>query len=194
MKDHDRIKNTLQQLEIPEDLQARIKQNWLLQKSKPGKRTRGLSRLVWPAVAAMVLAVWATFEIPSTPDVVNAAMADIVRDAENHAGIYLPLDAVLAAYPLKKIPADKVKISKHCTLDNITATHLKFAMAHQGEMHLFLNHGSFHRHWLQAKQGRIANMGWEIRTLTRDTSVLVLFSGNLNPQTVNRMIDDILIG
>jgi hypothetical protein len=183
------LQQQLKRLQVPRDLEARIRANWKQQLNRdPGKRSR-YGMLAAAALAGLTLSILLINIISTTPVMVAAALNDIRNDIQHDVGIAIPLD-VLAQLDDVKLPPESMplKMTKYCTLGSSKTIHLQVAGAKQGEVHLFIQRGDFDIAFWEATQGQIDSMPWKLVKPRDNLSVLVLYSHDMNPANVEKLI------
>jgi len=188
MEDKD-LQQQLDQIPVPDDLEDRIRANWKQQLSQDqGQRFR-YRGLAVAAVAGLTLAVLLFNAINSTPRLLTLALNDIQNDARQNIGISIPLE-VLAELDYVNLPPESMplKMIKYCTLNSDRAMHVQVAGARQGEVHLFIRRGNFDIPFWQAKQGQINSMPWRLLKPRDELSVLVLYTHDMNPANVDKLL------
>jgi hypothetical protein len=183
------LQQQLNRLVLPNDLEDRIRANWKQQLNKhPGKRSRS-GILAAAALAGLTLAILLLNAINTTPVIVTTALNDIRNDAQHNVGISIPLD-VLAQLDDVNLPHESMPLTmtKYCTLGSSKTIHLQVAGAKQGEVHLFIQRGGFDIAFWQAAQGQVDSMPWKLVKPRDNLSVLVLYTRDMNPANVEKLI------
>jgi len=187
--DHDdNLKRKLNTLEVPAELEKRIRSNWQTQMQTSTKRIQwwqpGLA-----LVASFALAFFVSIQILKTPTFVDAAVNDIISDGKSNIGLSIPLEAILVRHDIQLPPATMpIKMTKFCTIDNLKTTHIQVNGKDKGEVHLFIKQGEFDTTFWQAQQGEVVAMPWKLIKSEKDLSILVLYSADMNPGKVEIMI------
>ena len=183
----EKLKQQLQRPLVPADLEASIRANWETQ-----LRTRSHSR-VWLAMlasaASLMFVVVLVGSLHYTPDVVRDALEDIANDAKHDVGISIPMETIIAEKhfraPMQNMP---VRLTKYCALDEYRTLHIQVAGARQGEVHLFIQEGSFDIAAWQTHHGEMNAMTWKIIQPRDNFSVLVVYTPEMNPDNVEKLI------
>ena len=172
---------------IPNDLEASIRSNWKTQLGEPNQQRRWNTLLASAASLVMVVALFAS--ISRTPAVVSDALADIGDDAKHDIGISIPMETLLAE---KHFNAPKqsmqTKMTKYCNLNSARTVHLQVAGEKQGQVHLFIQEGAFDVAAWQKNRGVLGTMTWKLITPREDISVLVMYTADMNPDNVEKLI------
>ena len=184
---HDNeLHNQLNRPRVPDDLESKIRTNWYEQKAKQ-QDTYKPAMLAFLAASLFGIVIGTTLlNIGITKnDLINVAVRDIGNDEKQHAGIILPVELLIAQayihYPPKSMT---VKMSKMCDLDGNKTIHLKVAGEKQGEVHLFIKEGNFDL----KPSSQNKTMPWKLIKPRDNLSVLVLYTQDMNPANVDRLI------
>jgi len=189
MTDKQKLKQLLDQPQVPEMLAQKIRANWRQQQLQ--QRRRKPMIFAWAASVAALALTLMVFVKPNTgpSDLINFALEDIANDAEKHVAISVPLDGV---YQLAQIhqppPSMPIEMSKTCYLGNNKTTHLKIAGARQGVVHLFIKQGDFNAVFVDATRRQAFTMPWRLLKPRKDLTVLVLYSQDMNPNSVDTLL------
>lgn len=189
MTDKHALKQLLKRPDVPPSLQQNILANWQQQQAQRRRNTPLL--FAWASsLAALVLTLLLLFK-PNTDggDLIGLALKDIASDAEKHVAIALPLDEVyLRAHIHRPPPSMPVQMSKYCYLNDNKTMHLKVAGAKQGVVHLFIKQGDFDAVFSGRSTGAGASLPWRLFKPRNDLSVLVLYSRDMNPNSVDELL------
>jgi len=186
MKDRE-LERQLDRPIVPNDLEASIRSNWKTQIGGPSQQRRWNTMLASAASLVMVVALLASFG--QTPGVVSDALADISDDAKHGVGISIPLETLLAEKHFKApLQNMQVKMTKYCDLDSSRTVHLQVAGERQGQVHLFIQEGAFDVAAWQKNRGELGAMTWKLITPREDISVLVMYTADMNPDNVEKLI------
>jgi len=188
MNHDDNLKRKLNTLEVPEELEKRIRSNWQTQMQTNTKRIQwwqpGLA-----LVASFALAFFVSIQVLKTPTFVDAAVNDIISDAKSNIGLSIPLKTILVMHDMQLPPASMpVKMTKLCTIDGLKTTHIQVNGKAKGEVHLFIKQGEFDTAFWQAQQGKVITMPWKLIKSGKNLSILVLYSADMDPDNVETMI------
>ena len=192
--DHNaKITQQLNAPDVPAELEQRILATWQAQMHQPAKSARrwrpGLA-----LAASLLLASVLGFQTLSTPTLVEAALNDIDKDAGRHSGLGISIESLVSMHEIQAPPSTMaIVMSKLCTINGVQTTHLVIQGEQRGEVHLFIKPGVFERALLQAQQGTARTMPWQIINTGKDLSVLVLYSSDMNPDTVQTLIQQMFI-
>lgn len=186
--DKEKLSKKLNSLEVPDQLEARIRSDWQQQNAERNVASQFMLKLT--AVAASFVVAMVVLRITfSTPALVTAAIDDIAEDAKHSVGIAVDFSAVLSSRnidaPLQKMP---VRMSKYCELDEQKTLHMQVAGEQQGHVHLFVRDGRFDHFFWQAEEGVAGDMQWRIIQPSDDLSVLVVFTPDMNPVNVEKLV------
>ena len=125
----------------------------------------------------------------STPDdLISIAINDIHNDEKHHIGITLPVDLLIKQANIH-LPPDSmpVEMTKLCNLNGNKTTHIKVAGAKQGAVHLFIKEGDFDASLWESANNEPA-MPWRLIKPRSDLSVLVVYTEDMNPASVDMLI------
>ena len=189
MNNDNELKRQLNRPPVPKDLEVGIRSNWQEQVAS-NKGHRSIKR--YAAVASLcgvMLAVLLINNIHTTTQLVTAAVSDIHNDEKKHLGITVPIDSFSKVANFNLPPKSMtVEMTKYCTLIGNKTMHIKVAGEKQGEVHLFVMRDGFNTSFDQARTGEIESMPWKIIQARNDLSVLVVYSHDMNPQNVEKLI------
>lgn len=184
--DDNELRNQLNRPHVPDDLETRIRTNWYEQKAKKRDTYK-------PAIMAFLAASLFGIVIGTAllnigainNDLIKVAVKDINNDEEQHAGVILPVDSLITQTHIHYPPESMtVKMSKICNLDGNKTFHLKVAGEKQGEVHLFIKEGNFDL----TPSSQNKTMPWKLIKPRDNLSVLVLYTQDMNPANVDRLI------
>lgn len=186
MKDDRHLQQQLSRPTPPPELEAKIISNWQEQLKRQRRSGYGKRLLVAASLCAIALGA-GLFVLTPEPDLVQFAIADIKKDAAHNHGIILPVSHAIKQAKINMPPADMpVKLSKRCELDGNNTVHLKVAGAQKGAVHLFIKKGSFD---VLPNSDKATMMPWKLITPRKDLSVLVLYTSDMNPANVDKLLD-----
>ena len=80
-----------------------------------------------------------------------------------------------------------VEMTKLCNLNGNKTTHLKVAGAKQGAVHLFIKKGDFNASFLEPANSK-STLPWRLIKPRHDLSVLVVYTKDMNPASVDKLI------
>jgi len=187
MTDEQDLTRQLNRPAPPPDLVDKIHANWRQQIAQQ-QAARPLRWAVVAGLALMALLLTPLLKSPA-PDLVSAAISDIVNDDKQQVGMTLTLDEVLQASHLQPPPPSMaVAMSKYCQLNGNKTTHLKIAGAKQGYVHLFIRQGNFEATGWQADDRSSSPMPWRLLKPRKDLTVLVLYTRDMNPASVDTLL------
>ena len=188
MEDKD-LTEQLDRLPVPQDLEQKIRANWRQQLNHDQGQWFRYKGLVAAGVVGLTLTVLLVNLINSTPKILSMAVNDIQSDARQNVGISIPMD-VLTQWGNVNLPpvSMPLKMTKYCTLGGNKTIHVHVDGAIQGEVHLFIRRGDFDVAFWQARQGQINSMPWRLLKPRDDLSVLVLYTQDMNPANVDKLL------
>lgn len=183
------LKEQLDRLPVPHDLEQKIRANWKQQLNQDHGQWFRYKGLVAAGVVGLTFAVLLFNLINSTPKLLSMAINDIQSDAQQNIGISIPME-VLTQWGNVNLPpvSMPLKMTKYCTLGGNKTIHVNVNGARQGEVHLFIKRGDFDIAFWQARQGQINSMPWRLLKPHDDLSVLVLYTHDMNPANVEKLI------
>lgn len=175
---------------IPDNLEDRIRANWFEQKTQ---RQSNHTRLKYAYLAMSIFGiVIGTALIDSSitqAELIQLAVNDIQSDEKKKIGIALPVASLVNQkninYPPESMP---VEMTKYCNLDGNKTIHLKVAGEKQGTVHLFIKGGHFDLSKSNHDEEINESMPWKLINPREDLSVLVLYTKDMNPANVDRLI------
>lgn len=187
--DKKKMNSTLNSVDVPDKLEARIRDNWHEQIRESGEKARIHSSWLAATAASLLLAAFVLRIGFSTPTVIEAALADIVADEKHQAGVSITMDSILATTHIRP-PIDSmlVRMTKYCSLNRDKTIHMQIAGTKQGSVHLFVKEGQFDKQLWQDNSGQSNEMEWKIIKPRHNLSVLVLRTTDMNPENVERLI------
>ena len=189
MKDDEKLHLQLNRPRVPENLEDRIRANWQAQ-MLPTKNAWPAKRLLAVAAAfTLALGVVLVNYYPATPALVNAALRDIHNDEAQGIGVTVPVSLVAEIEKVKLPPPFMpVEMTKYCNLVGHQTLHVKVSGEKQGKVHLFMTNEGFDLRFWQARQGAMHSMPWRLIKPRGDLSVLVLYTEDMNPANVDKLI------
>lgn len=187
--DDKHLQTQLNRPTVPEGLEDRIRNNWKEQITQ-SQNYRPLKRML--AIVGMfglIIGILLVNSVYTTPSLVTAAVDDIHKYEKHKIGIALPIASLIEEtginLPMNSTP---IKMTKYCTLNDSKTTHIKVAGAKQGEVHLFISRSEFDVYFWHAQKGVVGSMPWRLFKPREDLSVLVLYSHDMNPSNVEKLI------
>ena len=153
----------------------------------------GAASIMWLSslMVTMVLSV-ALFFYLSTPAIVSAAYADIMKDADLNNGIQAGMQQWLSENAIADVPQQyAVEMSRFCRLDQYLTTHLRIAGSEQGKLHLFFHQGKRPAHWLSMR-GVEQKIHWRVLDVRDDLTLLVLYTEDMRKSAVEHILAEIL--
>lgn len=175
---------------IPDDLEDRIRANWFEQKTQ--RQSNYTARKYAFLAASIIGIVIGTILMDNSitqAELIQLAVNDIQSDEKKKIGIALPVASLVKQrninYPPESMP---VEMTKYCNLDGNKTIHLKVAGEKQGTVHLFINEGHFDLSKSNRDEEINESMPWKLINPREDLSVLVLYTKDMNPANVDRLI------
>jgi hypothetical protein len=185
----DNLHRQLNRLQVPDDLEQKIRANWYEQKLKQ-KRNKPVKYLfVAASLFGVVLGAVLFNRLSMSPDLISAAISDINNDAKHQVGITLPIFSIVKQANIH-LPPDSmtIEMTKLCNLNGNKTVHVKVAGAKQGFVHLFIKEGDFDALLWEATKDTTSTMPWRLIKPRNDLSVLVLYTKDMNPANVDKLI------
>jgi|GEM_PF-3520806 len=194
MADRKDLQKLLRKPAASKGLGKKINKNWKQQISQSKTKQSATAWRIASVSAACVFIFIVTIGVTNqTPAMVDAAYIDIKKDELLDIGISIPSQTWLSSYQIQTPPAAMVvKMTKYCVIDGQKTTHLKISGESRGEVHLFIQSKRFNKEFWQKEKGVIKTMPWLIMTPRSDLSVLVLYTENMNPKNVKKMLRTML--
>ena len=188
MDDKD-LKQQLDRLPVPHDLEHKIRANWKQQLNQDQGQWFRYKGLVAAGVVGLTFAVLLFNLINATPKILSMAVNDIRSDAQQNIGISIPMDVLMQWGNVNLPPVSMpLKMTKYCRLGVNETIHVHVDGARHGEVHLFIRRGDFDIAFWQARQGKINSMPWRLLKPSDDLSVLVLYTQDMNPANVDKLL------
>lgn len=190
MTDDNNLNKQLNRPPVPHDLENRIRTNW--QEQRVGHHP--YVPLKYFLVAASIFGIVAgTVLIDSQTkpeDLISVAINDIDSDALKHTGIMLPMDSIINDARINLPPESMpIKMTKRCNLNGNKTVHIKVAGAKQGAVHLFIKTGGFDTSPILPDKNTSTAMPWKLIKPRADLTVLVLYTTDMNPVSVDKLLD-----
>lgn len=196
MKTDQDLSDSLKRPSPPHDLEKKIRENWRQQLAQQNSPQNNAShpvpiRLVAASIAICVVITLTFMGINHTPGLVTAALNDIAKDKTLKVGLSIPPEKWLAVHQINMPPsAMPIKMTKKCLIDGNDTFHLQIAGEKQGEVHLFIVQGKFDTTFWQNHKGIDSSMPWEVIKPSKELSVLVLHTHDMNKEKVQQLINN----
>ena len=127
-----------------------------------------------------------------TPDVIQAAYADISKDSGLHNGMESTMRQWLDENAVASVPQQyAVEMSKFCVLDRYLTTHLRIAGAEQGKLHLFFHQGKDLAGW-KKRSGVLQRMHWKLLEVHNDLTLIVMYTHDMRESAVEQILGELL--
>jgi len=175
----------------PDALESKILSNWqdqIIQKKSVWRQSK---KLAYSMAASFCLVFIISNNISFTPEIIIAAVSDIIKDSKNDIGISVSYEQIRENEGIHSFKNMLVKMTKYCTLNNKRMLHVKVDGVNQGSAHFFVNHGSLDLSLWQSKTGQEKGMIWKVIKLNEKFSVLVIYTENMRPATVDTLIQNL---
>ncbi|WP_455218501.1 DUF3379 family protein [Kaarinaea lacus] len=188
MKDDKDLHRQLNRPPVPEDLEKKIHANWQEQKSTERSNKPVKYILVAASLFGIIIGTVLVNNLSTPDDLISIAINDINKDEKQHIGVTLPVESVLKQANIH-LPPDSmpIEMAKLCNLSGNKTTHIKVAGAKQGAVHLFIRAGDFDASLWQSENNKPA-MPWRLIKPRNDLSVLVVYTEDMNPASVDKLI------
>lgn len=190
MTDDNDLNKQLNRPPVPHDLEDKIRANW--QEQKMGRRhTLPLKTILVAASIIGIVAGTVLIDRPTTPeDLITIAINDIDSDTLKRTGLTLPIDSILNEAHINLPPESMpIKMTKRCNLNGNKAVHIKVAGANQGAVHLFIKTGDFDTSLSLPDKETATAMPWKLIKPRHDLTVLVLYTTDMNPTSVDKLLE-----
>jgi len=188
MMDDKDLYRQLNNPDVPGDLEKKIRANWLDQKAKQRPTMPVRQILVAASVVVLIAGAVLTSWLTTPNDLISIAINDINNDEKQHIGMTMPIDAFVKQANIHLPPASMpVEMIKQCNLNGNKTMHVKVAGANQGAVHLFINKGDFTTS-LWTSNDDVPAMPWRLIKPRKDLSVLVVYTKDMNPASVDKLI------
>jgi len=188
MKDDTELYRQLNRPQIPDELENKILANWQDQKS--GKRAKKTSRYLVTAVSVFAFAIGSVLVYRQfiSNDLVQVAINDIRKDDSHHVGITIPVELLVKQAKIHLPPASMpIEMTKLCHLNSDKTMHIKVAGKKHGAVHLFIKAGNFDASFRESGH-YVPSMPWKLIKPRKDISVLVVYTEDMNPASVDELI------
>jgi len=188
MKDDKDLHRQLNRPPIPEDLERKIHANWQEQKSTEHRNNPVKYILVAASLFGIIFGTVLVNNLSAPGNLISIAINDINKDEKHHIGITLPVESLLKQANIHLPPESMpIEMAKLCNLNGNRTTHIKVAGAKQGAVHLFIRAGDFDAPLWESEKNAPA-MPWKLIKPRNDLSVLVIYTEDMNPASVDKLI------
>lgn len=188
MKDDSELQRQLNRPTVPEDLEKKIRANWQDQKSRPLRHKPAKYLLVAASLVGVIIGTVLVNRLLTPNDLITLAINDINNDEKHQVGITLPVELLVKQANIQLPPESMpIEMTKLCNLKGNKTTHIKVAGAKQGAVHLFIKQGDFDVS-LWKSENRPPAMPWKLIKPRGDLSVLVVYTEDMNPASVDQLI------
>jgi len=189
MTDDNRLHQQLNRPRVPGDLENKIRANWLEQKTSRRNKRPAKYLLVAASIIAIVTGTALLNNILTSPDLISVAINDIRADEKQKVGITFSVDSLIQQAHINLPPESMpIKMTKLCNLNGNKTVHVKIAGTRQGEVHLFIRRGDFDAPIRKSEKNETAVMPWKLIKPRQDLSVLVLYTKDMNPVSVDTLL------
>ena len=188
MKDDKDLYRQLNRPSTPDDLEKKLYENWQNQKSRQHHKNPVKYILVAASLFGIIVGAVLVNQLATTNDLISIAINDIKKDEKQHVGITLPVELLFEQAKIHLPPESMpVEMAKLCNLNGNKTTHIKVAGAKQGAVHLFIKVGDFDAS-LWESNNNAPTMPWRLIKPRNDLSVLVVYTEDMNPASVDKLI------
>jgi len=188
MKDDKELSRQLNRLPVPDDLEKKLFTNWEDQKANKAHSRPAKIILIAAGLFGLILGTLLVNQLWTPKDLISIAIRDIRNDDKQHVGITLPVDLLIKQANIHMPPESMpVEMTKLCNLNGNKTTHIKVAGAKQGAVHLFIKKGDFDASLWESKNGE-PTMPWRLIKPRQDLSVLIVYTEDMNPASVDKLI------
>ena len=188
MKDDKDLHRQLNRLDVPDDLEKKLQANWQDQKTRKLRSRPVKFILVAAGLSGIILGTILVNQLSRPDDLISVAIRDIRNDEAHHIGITLPVDLLIKQANIHMPPDSMpVEMAKLCNLNGNKTTHLKIAGAKQGAVHLFIKEGDFDASLWESENSKSA-LPWRLIKPRQNLSVLVVYTEDMNPASVDKLI------
>lgn len=188
MKDDKDLHRQLNRPPVPVDLEKIILANWQDQKSRQHHNNSFKYILVAASVFGIIVGAVLVNNFSAPDDLISIAINDIKKDEKHHVGITLPVEKVLQQANIHLPPESMpIQLAKLCNLNGNKTTHIKVLGAKQGAVHLFIKAGDFDA-VLWESESSVPAMPWRLIKPRNELSVLVVYTEDMNPASVDKLI------
>ncbi|WP_455366999.1 hypothetical protein [Kaarinaea lacus] len=188
MKDVKVLHRQLSRPPVPDDLEKKIYANWQDQLSRQHHNKSVRYILVAASLFGIIIGSVIVNNLSAPDDLISIAINDINKDEKQRIGITLPVESLLRQANIH-LPPDSmpIEMAKLCNLNGNKTTHIKVAGAKQGAVHLFIKAGDFKAALWESENSEPA-MPWRLIKPRNDLSVLVVYTEDMNPASVDKLI------
>ncbi|WP_455208360.1 hypothetical protein [Kaarinaea lacus] len=188
MKDDKDLHRQLNRPHVPDDLEKKIRANWQDQKSKKLRKKPSRYLFLAASLFGIIVGTVLVNQLSTPKDLISIAINDINKDEKHHVGITLPVELLLKQTKIHSPPDSMpIEMTKLCNLNGNKTTHIKVAGAKQGAVHLFIKAGDFDASLWEPKNNS-SSMPWKLIKPRNDLSVLVVYTEDMNPVNVDKLI------
>lgn len=189
MTSDNELQRQLDRPEVPLELEQSIRANWQDQKANTSNIFAANFRVIAAGFAGMAVGVLLMNYVLAPSDLISVAFKDIQNHSNQQIGIALPIDPLLRRIRINPPPESMpIKMTKLCKLDGNKSLHLEVAGEKRGTVHLFIKQDNFDAFFGSAELGARATMNWKLIKPRSDLSVLVLYTQDMNPVNVDKLI------
>lgn len=189
MMDDNDLQRQLNRPHTPDSLESKIRANWHEQMKQSRRKLPIMPAFIAASVAGIVLFITVLNYILAPQNLVAVAMKDINKDESEHTGITLPVSYIIEKENISLPPKDMIiAMTKTCNLGGNKTIHMKIDGARHGAVHLFIKHGTFSRSTRIPKTNSTTAMPWKIIKPRPDLTVLVIYTNDMNPVGVAKLI------
>lgn len=188
MKDDNDLHRQLNRPTVPDDLEKKIRANWQDQKSRPLRHKPAKYLFIAASLVGVIIGTVLVNRLLTPNDLITLAINDINNDEKHQVGITLPIELLVKQAKIQLPPESMpIEMTKLCNLKGNKTTHIKVAGAKQGAVHLFIKQGDFDASlWESANSTPV--MPWKLIKPRTDLSVLVVYTEDMNPANVDKLI------
>jgi len=187
-KDDNYLHEMLNRPRVPQDLEEKIVANWKTQTDNQHQRVKFRYLVAAAGLIGIVLTTYMFKFMLLSNDLIAVAVNDIRKDDNQHVGISVAVDLVLQQEKIHLPPSSmSIEMTKACNLNGNKTMHVKVAGEKQGSVHLFIKKGDFEATLLSSNDEPSA-MPWRLIKPRNDISVLVIYTRDMNPVSVDNLI------
>jgi len=189
MMDDNDLQRLLNRPDTPDSLESKIRANWHEQIKQSRRSLPIKPALIAASIAGIIVFITALNFILAPQNLVSVAMKDINKDESEHTGITLPVSYIIEKENINLPPNDMIiAMTKSCNLAGNKTIHMKIDGARQGAVHLFIKHGTFDTSNRIPETSSRTAMRWKIIRPRSDLTVLVIYTNDMNPAGVTKLI------
>lgn len=194
MKDDELLSQQLNRPGVPKHLESKIRANWHEQTMKQHHNPMVKYLVLAASVFGIVISILLVKYVEQPVDLVQVAIEDIKNDTRKHVGIMLPIETLFKRANINLPPNSMpIEMTKHCNLKGNETLHIKVAGAHHGAVHLFIKKGDFTLSITNSGQGIGDFKSWGLIKPRNEISVLVLYTKDMNPANVDKLINTMFL-